>query len=155
MSAIGVGYVYTIGATHAHASRGDFELTRLSAGARAALVLVVAWLVVACIGPVHAAGPAFADQMRRSDAPASATDTPEPVRISQAQGSGATVAITGPVTVEAIVTSLFERDDLLSGFFLQEEDADGDGDPATRRPPRASSSSARPRARPAWRWATG
>ena len=106
-------------------------MIRLSAGARAALVLVVAWSVAAGIGPVHAAGPAFADQTRRSDAPASATATPELLRISQIQGSGATVAITGPVAVEAIVTSLFERDDVLSGFFLQEEDADSDGDPAT------------------------
>jgi len=53
------------------------------------------------------------------------------VSISEIQGSGATVAITGPVTVEAIVTSRFENDDVLSGFFLQEEDADSDGDPST------------------------
>ncbi len=33
--------------------------------------------------------------------------------------------------VEAIVTSLFEDDDQLSGFFLQEEDPDSDRDPAT------------------------
>ena len=106
-------------------------MTRLSGDARAALVLMVAWLVAACIGPVQAAGPALADQTRRSDTPATAAATPELLRISHVQGSGSTVAIEGPVTVEAIVTSLFERDDLLSGFFLQEEDADTDGDPAT------------------------
>jgi len=106
-------------------------LTRLSAGARAALVLMVAWLTVVGAGPAHAAGPVVTDQARRSDAPATATATPELLRISQIQGSGATVAITGQVAVEAITTSLFERDDVLSGFFLQEEDADSDGDPET------------------------
>ena len=75
---------------------------------------------------VVGAGPAAA-----AGSPATATATPELLRISEVQGSGATVAIAGPVAVEAIVTSLFERDDLLSGFFLQEEDADSDGDPAT------------------------
>ncbi len=33
--------------------------------------------------------------------------------------------------VQAVVTSLFEDNDALDGFFLQEEDADSDGDPAT------------------------
>ena len=120
-----ISVMSTIGATFTNAGRGDSDLTRLSAGARAALVLVVAWLTVV------SAGPAFADQMRRSDTPGTAVATPERLRISQVQGSGATVAVTGPVAVEAIVTSLFERDDLLSGFFLQEEDADSDGNPAT------------------------
>ena len=109
-------------------------MTRLSAGARAAraaLVLVVAWLITAISGPAWAAGPAAGTEMRRLDSPATATATPGLLRISEVQGSGATVAITGPVMVEAIVTSLFERDDLPSGFFLQEEDADSDGDPAT------------------------
>ena len=59
-------------------------------------------------------------------------DAPPPlVFIHEVQGSGSSVAITTPVTVEAIVTSLFEDDDELDGFFLQEEDADQDGDPAT------------------------
>ncbi len=106
-------------------------MTRLSAGARVALVPVIAWFIAAGIGPARAAGPAPIDQPDRSDALATATAPPELLRISQVQGSGATVAIAGPVTVEAIVTSLYERDDLLSGFFLQEEDADRDGDPAT------------------------
>ena len=59
------------------------------------------------------------------------TATPERVRISGIQGGGATVAVRGSVTVRAIVTALFEDDDLLSGFFLQEETTDSDGDAAT------------------------
>ena len=55
----------------------------------------------------------------------------EPVLISEIQGTGATVAISGPVAVDAIVTSLLERDDALDGFFIQEEDADADADPLT------------------------
>ena len=51
--------------------------------------------------------------------------------IHDIQGSGSAVAITTPVTVEAVVTSLFERDDALDGFFMQEEDGDADADPAT------------------------
>ena len=130
-SRFGVDCTSTVGTSHAHASREGFDLTRLSAGARAALVLMVAWFTVVGAGPAHASVPAFADQVRRSDAPATATASPELLRISQIQGSGATVAITGQVAVEAITTSLFERDDVLSGFFLQEEDADSDGDPET------------------------
>jgi predicted extracellular nuclease len=56
---------------------------------------------------------------------------PELLFIHEIQGSGPSVAITGPVEVEAIVTSLFTRNDVLDGFFIQEEDADADGDPAT------------------------
>ena len=126
-----ISVMSTIGATFTNAGRGDSDLTRLSAGARAALVLMVAWFTVVGAGPAHASVPAFADQVRRSGAPATATATPELLRISQIQGSGATVAITGQVAVEAITTSMFERDDVLSGFFLQEEDADSDGDPET------------------------
>jgi predicted extracellular nuclease len=48
--------------------------------------------------------------------------------IHEIQGSGPTVAISGPVVVEAIVTSLLEEDDVLDGFLLQEEDADADAD---------------------------
>ena len=51
--------------------------------------------------------------------------------ISQVQGSGPTVAITGTVKVDAIVTSLVTNNDALDGFLLQEEEADSDGDPAT------------------------
>ncbi|WP_420611444.1 ExeM/NucH family extracellular endonuclease [Candidatus Spongiisocius sp.] len=87
-----------------------------SSSLRTSLVLLTAWLVAAATGPVQAAG---------------SSEAAELVRISDVQGSGATVALAGPVAVEAVVTSLFEDDDQLSGFFLQEEDADRDGDPAT------------------------
>jgi predicted extracellular nuclease/2',3'-cyclic-nucleotide 2'-phosphodiesterase (5'-nucleotidase family) len=62
-------------------------------------------------------------------APASITPiTP----ISVVQGAGATTPLAGQtVTVEAVVTSLFERQDILDGYFVQEQDADADGDPAT------------------------
>ena len=106
-------------------------MTPLSAGVRATRVLVIAWLIVAAVGPAQAAGWVSIDETRHSDPPAAATATPDLLLISQVQGSGATVAITGPVTVEAVVTTLFEHDDLLIGFFLQEEDIDRDGDPAT------------------------
>lgn len=49
------------------------------------------------------------------------------VKIHEVQGSGATVAISGPVAVEAIVVGDFQGDDELEGFFVQEEDADADG----------------------------
>ena len=96
------------------------ELIRHTVSLRACLVVLAAWAVTIGAAPAVAAG-----------SPATATETPELLRISEIQGSGETVAITGPVMVEAIVTSLFEQDDLLSGFFLQEEDGDRDGDPAT------------------------
>ncbi|NND75510.1 MAG: ExeM/NucH family extracellular endonuclease [Ilumatobacter sp.] len=51
--------------------------------------------------------------------------------IHDVQGSGSSVAITGDVTVQGIVTALFERDDALDAFFLQEEDLDADLDPST------------------------
>lgn len=56
---------------------------------------------------------------------------PATATIHQIQGSGSSVAITTTVEVQAVVTALFERDDALDGFFIQEEDADADGDPAT------------------------
>ena len=55
----------------------------------------------------------------------------EEVFIHDVQGSGSAVAITVEVIVQGIATSLFERDDLLDGFFLQEEDADADANLAT------------------------
>lgn len=58
-------------------------------------------------------------------------DGPALVKIHEIQGAGPSVAITTPVTVEAVVTALFTRDDLLDGFFAQEEDGDADADPAT------------------------
>src|SRR5215203_4053429 len=53
--------------------------------------------------------------------------------ISAVQGSGAASPVPPfqRVDVEAVVTSLFTRDDVADGFFVQEEDADVDGDPAT------------------------
>lgn len=52
--------------------------------------------------------------------------------VSAIQGSGATSPLVGDrVIVDAVVTSLFTRADVLDGFFVQEEDADRDGDPAT------------------------
>ncbi|MCP5031401.1 MAG: ExeM/NucH family extracellular endonuclease [Actinomycetia bacterium] len=59
------------------------------------------------------------------------TDEPELELIHNIQGSDATVAIGGPVKAQGIVTSLFERDDVLDGFFLQEEDLEADADPDT------------------------
>jgi predicted extracellular nuclease len=56
---------------------------------------------------------------------------PPTVKIHEIQGSGASVAITGPVKVEAVVTALLTRQDALDGFFIQEEDSDVDTDPAT------------------------
>ena len=51
--------------------------------------------------------------------------------IHDVQGSGGSVTTTAPVVVQALVTSLFERDDALDGFFIQEEDADADADALT------------------------
>jgi uncharacterized protein len=58
-------------------------------------------------------------------------EDPPMVFIHQVQGNGSTVAITSAVTVEAIVIGLFENNDVLDGFFIQEEDSDADGDPLT------------------------
>jgi len=118
-----------------------------SSSLRTGLVLIAAWVVAVGTGPVHASGPSrgadpgshavsglSGDSLhafREHATSAAANATAELLRISEVQGSGATVAIVGPVTVEAIVTSLFEDDDQSSGFFLQEEDPDSDRDPAT------------------------
>ena len=52
--------------------------------------------------------------------------------ISVVQGSGAASPFVGQdVVVEGVVTSLFERSDVLDAFFLQTPDAAIDGDPAT------------------------
>lgn len=59
------------------------------------------------------------------------TGDPIAVKIHEIQGSGATVLITEPVVVEGVVTTLFEDNDLVEGFFLQEEDSEVDADPAT------------------------
>lgn len=52
--------------------------------------------------------------------------------IHEAQGRGPVAALSGQtINAQGIVTALFTRDDRLDGFFLQEEDADVDTDPAT------------------------
>jgi len=53
-------------------------------------------------------------------------------RIHDVQGNGAATPIPGAsVTVEGVVTANFQGTDKLRGFFLEEEDADFDADPAT------------------------
>ena len=52
-------------------------------------------------------------------------------RIHDIQGSGPSVAISGPVAAKAIVTSLLANDDTLDGFLLQEEEVDYDADAST------------------------
>ncbi|NHC46118.1 ExeM/NucH family extracellular endonuclease [Motilibacter aurantiacus] len=73
-----------------------------------------------------------------ADAPAQTTacnvtvSVLEVTRISQVQGSGATTPMPGrTVAVEGVVTALKTAADVLAGFFVQEEAADVDGDPAT------------------------
>ena len=51
--------------------------------------------------------------------------------IHEVQGSGPSVAITSTVTVQGVVTSVFTNNDARDAFFVQEEDADADADPAT------------------------
>ncbi|WP_225755266.1 ExeM/NucH family extracellular endonuclease [Actinotalea sp. Marseille-Q4924] len=52
--------------------------------------------------------------------------------VSDVQGSGsASPLVDQEVQVEAVVTSLITSRDVLDGFFVQEEDADADADPAT------------------------
>jgi predicted extracellular nuclease len=53
-------------------------------------------------------------------------------RIHDVQGNGAATPIPGAtVSVEGVVVANFQGSNKLSGFFLQEEDADADADPAT------------------------
>ena len=47
------------------------------------------------------------------------------------QGSGNAAALTGVQTIEGVVTRTFAGTNGLSGFYVQEEDADADSDPAT------------------------
>ncbi len=52
--------------------------------------------------------------------------------ISAVQGSGSSSPLSGTsVEIEGVVVGDFQGSDSLRGFFLQEEDADQDGDPAT------------------------
>jgi predicted extracellular nuclease len=53
-------------------------------------------------------------------------------RIHEVQGSGAASPLAGTaVTIEGVVVGDFQGASGLSGFFVQEEDGDADGDPAT------------------------
>jgi predicted extracellular nuclease len=59
---------------------------------------------------------------------------PPPVEVTlihDIQGENETPAIVGAVRIQGVVTSLFTRDDVLDGFFVQEEDADADATPDT------------------------
>ena len=63
-----------------------------------------------------------------------ATGGPTEYKIHEIQGSGPAIPaeIAGTqVTIQGIVTSLFEDNDTADGFFVQEEDADADTDPST------------------------
>ncbi len=51
--------------------------------------------------------------------------------IHEVQGAGASVAVTTTVTVQGVITSVFTNNDVRDAFFVQEEDADADADPAT------------------------
>ena len=56
----------------------------------------------------------------------------DPVLISEVQGSGPASPLDGQtVEVSGVLTARFEDNDTLDAFFLQEEDADADADPAT------------------------
>jgi len=60
------------------------------------------------------------------------SDTTRVTPVSDVQGPGAATPLGGQdVLVEAVVTSLITSQDALTGFFVQDEDVDGDGDPAT------------------------
>lgn len=57
---------------------------------------------------------------------------PGTTRISEVQGSGAASPLAGAVvTVEGVVTGDYQGSGQLEGFYMQEEDADADGDAAT------------------------
>ena len=105
------------------------------------ILFLLALLVVAGVGLAYADGPALISEAHNESASgdnggaAEVTGTANAnaarLFISDIQGNGPMVALSGVVTVEAIVTSLFEVKDALAGFFLQEEDADHDGDAST------------------------
>ena len=60
------------------------------------------------------------------------SDVSRATPVSAVQGSGAATPLLGQdVVVEAVVTSLITSQDVLAGFFVQDEDADGDGDATT------------------------
>jgi predicted extracellular nuclease len=82
-------------------------------------------------GPVaETPGAVNTNQTIGGGTPGSCDDTP--ALISTVQGIGAVSPCDGQqVTVQAVVTSKVEGDDVMEGFFLQEEDVDADADAAT------------------------
>lgn len=86
-------------------------------------------------GPVTAtAGTANGGQTFGPGGPIDPPPPPPPPAIRpihEVQGSGPSVAITATVTVQGVVTSVFTNNDVRDAFFVQEEDADADADPAT------------------------
>lgn len=97
--------------------------------------------VVAPMTPVAPTVPLAPSAPTAPSAPMSAPAPPSPptsiisrpVLIHAIQGSGMEVTDPGAVVnvTGAIVTSLFSRNDVLDGFFLQQADADADGNPLT------------------------
>ena len=106
------------------------------------------------IGVQESSGTPVGSSLQRTGAPNSLTDTapwagpapaspgelnaeaepepePELVRIHTVQGNGPSVTTSAPIRVQGIVTALFEDNDQVEGFFLQEEDSDTDADPST------------------------
>ena len=80
--------------------------------------------------------PGVANTADDADCPSTAPDVLVVTRISAVQGGGAATPLGGQVvTVEAVVVGDFQPGDGdafdLGGFYLQEEDADADGDDAT------------------------
>lgn len=65
--------------------------------------------------------------------PVTVVAAPTITRIHEIQGAGSAVTGPGPFTVEAVVVGDYQTQGSgqLRGFFLQEEDADADADPAT------------------------
>ncbi|HEX4871281.1 MAG TPA: ExeM/NucH family extracellular endonuclease [Nevskiaceae bacterium] len=78
------------------------------------------------------ADPLAADQIVSFQTAAAPFACGEPATpISAIQGSGPSAALTGAVVVEAVVTGVYSGTPGLRGFYIQEEPADEDADPAT------------------------
>ena len=87
-------------------------------------------VVAANVSDVDADDPP--DLMEADFASSFKTETgPQYAFIHEIQGDGDAVTGPGPFTVEAVVVGAYQDSDELQGFFLQEEDADADADPAT------------------------
>jgi predicted extracellular nuclease len=70
-------------------------------------------------------------QKSRSELVTLGTPLGLPTKISVIQGNGSTAALTGTQTIEGIVTRAFLSATKLNGFYVQEEDADSDGNATT------------------------